>query len=83
MIDDLVVDLALVVQEKCTKQHARIAGKKRKFLSSQLREGLFIAGTATRSTRLIEDRTLETTEALAAEATLKAILKTSKNLLNS
>lgn len=82
MIEDSVVDQALAVQEKCTKQLARIAGRKQKFLSSQLKEGLFIAGTATRSTRLIEGQALETTEALAAEATLKAILKTSKDLLN-
>ncbi len=38
-------------REKCTRQLAQIAARNAKFLSSQLKAGLFIAGTAIRSTR--------------------------------
>jgi hypothetical protein len=42
---------AASAQGKCIKQYARIAGKSAKCLSSQLKAGLSIAGTATRNTR--------------------------------
>ena len=81
MIEDLVADLVLGAQEKCIKQHALTAVQKQKFLSSQLKEDLCTVEIATRSTKLIEDLTLETTEAQQAEATLKN-QKISKGLLN-
>ena len=53
-IDDSEVGLALAALEKCTKRLAAIAVRKRKFLSNQLKEGLFTAGIATRSTKSTE-----------------------------
>jgi hypothetical protein len=55
MIEDLETGQALEALEKCTKQHALTAVRKQKFLSSQLKEGLFIVETATKSTRMTEE----------------------------
>lgn len=65
----MVTGLALVAQEKCTRQHAAIADRKLKFRSNQLKEDQFTAGIATKSTRPIADLTFEEKAGLRAEAT--------------
>ena len=42
-------EVTLQVPEKCSKQHAPIVARKQKFLSNQLKEGLFTVEIATRS----------------------------------
>jgi len=42
-------EVTLQAHEKCIKSHAPIAGRKQKFLSNQLKEGLCTVEIATRS----------------------------------
>lgn len=44
-------EASIGAQGKCTRQLAQIAARNAKFLSSQLKAGLFTAETAIRSTR--------------------------------
>lgn len=51
MIEEVVLgEEEVSALEKCTKQHALIAEQKQKYLSNQLKEDLYTAETATRST---------------------------------
>jgi hypothetical protein len=57
-----IVDLASAGQEKCTTLHALIVVLKLKYRSSQLKEDLFIAGIATKSTRTTDQVDLTSEE---------------------
>jgi hypothetical protein len=70
-IEDLETDLALAVQEKCTRQHAQIAEQRQKFLSSQLKEDLCTAEIVTRSTRTTDHRDQVSEETITKALTLK------------
>jgi hypothetical protein len=79
IIEDLeIVDLVLVVQEKCIRQHAQIAEQKQKFPSNQLKEDLCTAEIVTRSTRTTDQVDLALEEHLLKAETILTILKKSK-----